>query len=106
LTGSPYSDPVATIVLRPIPQRHEAALRGTGVFPLLLVDMVGVGEATGQLGEVLDRTARHFEEEVDAAVGALTAVVEPALVVALGVVVGGTLVAIYLPMFDLVTVLR
>ena len=84
----------------------EGALRGAGVFPLLLVDMVGVGEATGQLGEVLDRTARHFEEEVDAAVEALTAVVEPALVVVLGVVVGGILVAIYLPMFDLVTVLR
>lgn len=84
----------------------EPPLRRAGVFPPLLVDMVGVGEATGRLDEVLDRTADHFEREVDAAVESLTSVIEPALVVVLGVVVGGILVAIYLPMFDLVTVLR
>ena len=81
-------------------------LRQSRVFPSLLVDMVGVGEATGRLDEVLGQTAEHFEREVDASVEALTSVIEPVLVVLLGVIVGGILVAIYLPMFDLVTVLR
>lgn len=81
-------------------------LRRSAALPSLLVEMVAVGEATGQLDEVLGQTAAHFEAEVEASVDALASVLEPALVVVLGLLVGGILVAIYLPMFDLVTVLE
>lgn len=81
-------------------------LRRAEVFPPLLVEMIAVGEATGQLSDVLQKTAQHLNAEVEASVEALTAVIEPALIVVLGVLVGGILIAIYLPMFDLVTVLE
>ena len=108
--GGPEADEALVPISVP-----EAALRPgggwtpreyVGLFPPLLPRMVGVGEATGELAEVLAQTAGHFEREVDASVDALTSVIEPVLVVVLGVVVGGVLVAIYLPMFDLVTVLE
>lgn len=77
-------------------------LRETGVFPPMVIHMVAVGEKTGGLAEMLAKVAQFYEEEVDAAVDALTSVIEPIMIVFLGGVVGGILIAMYLPMFDMV----
>lgn len=73
----------------------------TGVFPYLLVEMVRVGELTGKLEDMLNRVADFFEEEVDKMVNTLSTLIEPFLVIILGVVVGGILVSLYLPIFKL-----
>ncbi len=73
----------------------------TGVFPYLLVEMVRVGELTGKLEDMLNRVADFFEEEVDRMVNTLSTLIEPFLVIVLGVVVGGILVSLYLPIFKL-----
>lgn len=80
-------------------------LRACDVFPPMVVQMIGVGEQTGALDEMLSKIADFYDDEVDAAVEQLTAVIEPAMIVIMGVVVGGMLVAMYLPMFKLVTVI-
>jgi type IV pilus assembly protein PilC len=77
-------------------------LRRSGVFPPMVVQMIHVGEQTGGLDTMLHKIADFYDEEVDTAVGALTSVIEPVLVVVMGVVIGGMVVAMYLPMFDLV----
>jgi type IV pilus assembly protein PilC len=79
-----------------------APLGATGVFPPLVVQMITVGESTGALDAMLSKIAEFYEEEVDAAVGGLMTLVEPALVVFLGVVVGGLVIAMYLPIFELI----
>lgn len=86
--------------------RLAAPLSKAAVFPPMVVQMVAVGEETARLGEVLAHTAKHYEAEVDAAVDALTSLVEPVLIVVLGLVVGAVLVAIYLPMFEMSTVVQ
>lgn len=73
----------------------------TGVFPYLLVEMVRVGELTGNLEDMLNRVADFFEEEVDRMVNTLSTLIEPVLIVFLGIVVGGILVSLYLPIFKL-----
>ncbi len=80
-------------------------LRSCAVFPPMVTQMVAVGEETGALDEMLSKIADFYEDEVDAAVEALTAVIEPAMIIIMGVVVGGMLVAMYLPMFKLITVI-
>jgi type IV pilus assembly protein PilC len=80
-------------------------LRQSEVFPPMVVQMIAVGEQTGALDEMLSKIADFYDDEVDAAVEQLTAVIEPAMIVIMGVVVGGMLVAMYLPMFKLVTVI-
>ena len=80
-------------------------LRACAVFPPMVVQMIGVGEQTGALDEMLAKIADFYDEEVDAAVEQLTSVIEPVMIVVMGVVVGGMLVAMYLPMFKLVTVI-
>lgn len=77
-------------------------LRASGVFPPMVVQMIHVGEQTGGLDEMLGRIADFYDDEVDVAVSALTSVLEPILIVVMGVVVGGLVVAMYLPMFDLI----
>jgi type IV pilus assembly protein PilC len=64
-------------------------------------EMIGVGEQTGTLDKMLQKIADFYEEEVDIAVGALTKAIEPAMMAFLGVVVGGLLIAMYLPVFEL-----
>ncbi|MEL6610928.1 MAG: type II secretion system F family protein, partial [Bacteroidota bacterium] len=76
------------------------------LFPPMVAQLVEVGEETARLDEMLAHAAGHYEREVDGAVDALASVIEPVLVVALGLVVGAILVAIYLPMFDLVTTIE
>lgn len=73
----------------------------TGVFPYLLVEMVRVGELTGRLEDMLNRVADFFEEEVDRMVSTLSTLVEPVLIVFLGIVIGGILISLYLPIFKL-----
>jgi type IV pilus assembly protein PilC len=73
----------------------------TGVFPYLLVEMVRVGELTGRLEDMLNRVADFFEEEVDRMVNTLSTLIEPVLIVFLGIVIGGILVSLYLPIFKL-----
>ncbi len=71
------------------------------VFPIMVTQMVSVGEATGALDAMLGKIADFYDDEVDAAVGALTSLLEPMLMVFLGVVIGGLVIAMYLPIFKL-----
>ncbi len=77
-------------------------LEESGVFPPMVVRMIHVGEQTGELDEMLAKIANLYDQEVDTAVESLLAALEPAMIVILGVVVGGMIVAMYLPVFDLV----
>lgn len=76
-------------------------LRKSGVFPPMVISMIAVGEQTGGLDEMLSKIADFYDDEVDAAVGNLLAMLEPIMIVFLGVVVGGMIVAMYLPIFDI-----
>jgi type IV pilus assembly protein PilC len=76
-------------------------LSESGVFPPMVTQMVGVGEATGALDAMLNKIADFYDEEVDSAVDALTSLLEPMLMVFLGVVIGGLVIAMYLPVFKL-----
>ena len=76
-------------------------LADTKVFPPMVVQMIGVGEATGAMDAMLEKIADFYDDEVDVAVGALTSMIEPIMMVFLGGVVGGFLVAMYLPIFSI-----
>jgi type IV pilus assembly protein PilC len=77
------------------------AMRSTGVFPSMVLQMTSIGEESGALDEMLDKVATHYEAEVDNAVDGLTALMEPLIMSVLGVLVGGLIVAMYLPIFQL-----
>ncbi|MCC5873431.1 MAG: type II secretion system F family protein [Gammaproteobacteria bacterium] len=77
------------------------AMRATGVWPNMVIQMVSIGEESGALDEMLDKAATYFEEEVDAAVDGLTSLMEPMIMSILGVLVGGLIIAMYLPIFQL-----
>ncbi|MDE2059125.1 MAG: type II secretion system F family protein [candidate division NC10 bacterium] len=81
-----------------------APLQSSGVFPPMVVQMISVGEQSGALDSMLEKIADFYDSEVDQAVANLTALIEPILMVFLGVVIGGMIVAMYLPIFRLVTV--
>jgi type IV pilus assembly protein PilC len=76
------------------------------VFPPMVISMIAVGEQTGNLDEMLSKIADFYDEEVDAAVSALLSLMEPVMIVVLGVVVGGMVVAMYLPIFDMVNAVQ
>ncbi len=76
-------------------------LKRSGVFPPMVVQMINVGEQTGGLDEMLSKIADFYDEEVDAAVEALLSAMEPIMIVFLGTIVGGMIVAMYLPIFDM-----
>ncbi|MFO7692056.1 MAG: type II secretion system F family protein [Vicinamibacterales bacterium] len=78
-------------------------LKGTGVFPAMVSQMIGVGEATGALDTMLAKIADFYEEEVDTAVAGLLTLLEPVMIAFLGVVVGGIVIAMYLPIFSLIS---
>ena len=80
------------------------SLRRSGVFPNLVVQMVAVGEEAGALDEMLAKSAAYYEEQVDNAVDNLTALLEPLIMAVLGLVIGGLVVAMYMPIFQLGTV--
>jgi type IV pilus assembly protein PilC len=77
-------------------------LRETGVFPNMVVQMIGVGEQTGALDAMLQKVADFYEDEVDAAVGDLLTAMEPLIICFLGVAVGGVVISMYMPLFELV----
>lgn len=81
-------------------------LKESGVFPPMVIQMISVGEKTGGLDEMLEKIANFYDEEVDAAVAALTSIIEPVIIVFMGVVIGGILIAMYLPMFDIVGAIK
>jgi type IV pilus assembly protein PilC len=76
-------------------------LAASGVFPPMVVQMIAVGEATGAMDTMLNKVADFYDDEVDDAVGALTSMMEPLLMVFLGTAVGGLVIAMYLPIFKL-----
>ena len=76
-------------------------LAETAVFPSMVTQMIGVGEQTGAMDQMLQKIADFYEDEVDVAVAGMTALIEPIMMAFLGVVVGGLIVAMYLPVFEL-----
>jgi type IV pilus assembly protein PilC len=81
-------------------------LRQSAVFPPMVIQMINVGEQTGGLDEMLTKIADFYDEEVDAAVEALLSAMEPIMIVVLGTVVGGMIVAMYLPIFDMINAVQ
>jgi type IV pilus assembly protein PilC len=80
-------------------------MRHSGFFPPMVTQMVSVGESTGEMDTMLVKVADFYEEEVDVVVANLLTILEPVLMVFLGVVVGGIVIAMYLPLFKLIQVL-
>ena len=78
-------------------------LRETNVFPSMVVQMINVGETTGALDAMLSKIADFYEEEVDTAVAGLLTLMEPIMIAFLGVIVGGIVIAMYMPIFDLIS---
>jgi type IV pilus assembly protein PilC len=83
-----------------------APLAKSGVFPPMVISMISVGESTGGLDEMLSKIADFYDDEVDAAVGGLLALLEPMMIVFLGIGVGGMIMAMYLPIFDMVNAVQ
>ncbi len=84
----------------------SAPLQKSAVFPPMVISMIAVGEQTGGLDEMLSKIADFYDEEVDAAVSGLLSLMEPIMIVFLGVVVGGMVVAMYLPIFDMINAVQ
>jgi type IV pilus assembly protein PilC len=82
-------------------QQLNFSMRNTGVFPNMIIQMVAIGEEAGALDDMLDKSASYYEEQVDNAVDNLTALMEPMIMSVLGVLVGGLIIAMYLPIFQL-----
>ena len=82
-------------------QTLYSSIKFTNIFPNMLLQMVSIGEESGSLDEMLDKVATHYEEAVDNAVDTLTALLEPFIMSILGVLVGGLMIAMYLPIFML-----
>jgi type IV pilus assembly protein PilC len=96
----------AVMVTRTSIERGETIsvpLKETKVFPPMVTQMIGVGEATGALDTMLAKIADFYEEEVDTAVAGLLTLLEPVMIAILGVVVGGIVIAMYMPIFDLIS---
>lgn len=82
-------------------QQLNFSMRNTGVFPNMVIQMVAIGEEAGALDDMLDKSASYYEEQVDNAVDNLTSLMEPMIMSVLGVLVGGLIIAMYLPIFQL-----
>ena len=96
----------AVMVTRKSIERGEtisAPLKETNVFPGMVTQMISVGEATGALDTMLAKIAEFYEEEVDTAVAGLLTLLEPIMIAILGIVVGGIVIAMYMPIFDLIS---
>ncbi|MDX8388533.1 MAG: type II secretion system F family protein [Ghiorsea sp.] len=85
-------------------QSLSQPLEESGVFPIMVTQMIGIGEQTGAMEEMLGKIADFYEEEVDTAVDNMTALMEPAIMAFLGVVIGGLVIAMYLPIFMMASV--
>jgi len=84
----------------------SAPLQKSNVFPPMVISMIAVGEQTGGLDEMLTKIADFYDTEVDTAVGGLLSLMEPVMIVFLGVIVGGMVVAMYLPIFDMINAVQ
>jgi type IV pilus assembly protein PilC len=84
----------------------SAPLAKSEVFPPMVISMIAVGEQTGGLDEMLTKIADFYDTEVDTAVSGLLSLMEPVMIVLLGVVVGGMVVAMYLPIFDMINAVQ
>ena len=82
-------------------QQLQFSMRTTNLFPSMAIQMVGIGEESGSLEEMLDKVATHYESEVDNAVDGLTSLMETLIMAVLGVLVGGLVIAMYLPIFQM-----
>lgn len=82
-------------------QSLHLGMQTTGVFPPMMTQMIAIGEETGMLAEMLEKAASYYEAEVETAVDRLTQLIEPAVICILGVLTGGLIIAMYLPIFDL-----
>lgn len=82
-------------------QQLTASIKSTGLFPVMVIQMVSIGEESGALDAMLDKCANYYEAEVDNAVDGLTAMMEPLIMAILGVLVGGLMVAMYMPIFQI-----
>ena len=82
-------------------QQMNIAMRQAEVFPNMVVQMTSIGEESGSLDAMLGKAADYYEEEVDAAVDGMTALIEPMMMAFLGVVIGGLIIAMYLPIFEM-----
>lgn len=82
-------------------QQLNFSMRSTGVFPNMIIQMVAIGEEAGALDDMLAKSASYYEEQVDNAVDNLTSLMEPMIMSVLGVLVGGLIIAMYLPIFQL-----
>jgi len=83
----------------------QTAMRNTNIFPNMVIQMVAIGEESGSLDQMLAKVAGIYEEEVDAAVDGLSSLLEPLIMAFLGVVVGGLVIAMYLPIFKMGSVI-
>jgi len=81
----------------------SAPLKETGVFPAMVTQMIGVGEATGALDTMLAKIADFYEEEVDVAVAGLLTLMEPIMIAFIGIIVGGIVIAMYMPIFSMIS---
>ena len=79
----------------------QAAMRETGLFPNMVVQMVAIGEESGSIDTMLGKVADWYEQEVDDGVKALTSLLEPIIMAVLGIIIGGIVVGMYLPIFKL-----
>ena len=86
-------------------QPLHSAISSTELFPRMISQMASIGEESGALEAMLERSASHFEAEVDDAVDSLTSLLEPAIIVVIGILVGGLVIAMYLPIFQLGSVI-
>ena len=108
ITTETLSNPVLQEALQKVHDRIRDGetlympLEQSKVFPPMVCSMVQVGEETGQLPEMLSRVADNYDEEVDNAVGALTSIIEPLLIVFLAVIVGTIVVAMFLPIISVI----
>jgi type IV pilus assembly protein PilC len=78
-------------------------LKASGTFPLMVVNMIDVGEETGSLDTMLNKVADIYETEVDTTVNALTSILEPFLIVGMGIIVGFLVISMFMPLFKLMT---
>jgi type IV pilus assembly protein PilC len=82
-------------------QRLQQAMANTGIFPNMVIQMIAVGEESGALDEMSAKVAQFYEAEVDNAVDSMSSLLEPLIMAILGVLVGGLVIAMYLPIFKL-----
>ena len=104
-SGNAVIEAAITLVRTRIERGETIAqpLRATGVFPPMVAQMIGAGESTGALDTMLAKIAEFYEDEVDVAVAGMLTILEPVLICFLGVVVGGIVISMYLPLFELIS---